>query len=147
MLEEALNAAKDAEVAVIFAGLPDSYESEGYDRTTMAMPANQNELIEAVATVNPNTVVVLHNGSPVEMPWADKAAAILELYLGGEGAGEAAVNLLYGKANPSGKLAETFPLKLEDEPSYPTFPGVGGIVEYRSMCGASRAVSTALSVS
>lgn len=131
MLEEALNAAKDAAIAVIFAGLPDSYESEGYDRTTMAMPANQNELIKAVAAVNPNTVVVLHNGSPIEMPWADKAAAILELYLGGEGAGEATVNLLYGKANPSGKLAETFPLKLEDNPSYLNFPGVDGIVEYR----------------
>lgn len=130
LLEEALNAAKDAEVAVIFAGLPDSYESEGFDRTTMAMPANQNELIEAVAAANPNTVVVLHNGSPVEMPWADKAAAILELYLGGEGIGEAAVNLLYGKANPSGKLAETFPVQLEDNPSYLNFPGVDGIVEY-----------------
>lgn len=131
MLEEAICAAKDAEVAVVFAGLPDSYESEGYDRTTMAMPANQNELIEAVAAVNPNTVVVLHNGSPVEIPWANKAAAILELYLGGEGAGEAAVHLLYGKTNPSGKLAETFPLKLEDNPSYLNFPGVDGIVEYR----------------
>ncbi len=130
LLEEALNAAKDAEVAVIFAGLPDSYESEGFDRTTMAMPANQNELIEAVAAVNPNTVVVLHNGSPIEMPWADKAAAILELYLGGEGVGEAAVDLLYGKANPSGRLAETFPIQLADNPSYLNFPGVDGIVEY-----------------
>ncbi|MDE6261218.1 MAG: glycoside hydrolase family 3 C-terminal domain-containing protein [Oscillospiraceae bacterium] len=131
LLERAAECAKRADVAVIFAGLPDSYESEGFDRTSMAMPANQNALIEAVASVNPNTVVVLHNGSPVEMPWADQAAAILELYLGGEGVGEAAVDLLYGTANPSGKLAETFPIKLEDNPSFLNFPGEDGIVEYR----------------
>lgn len=131
LLEQAVECAKQADVAVIFAGLPDSYESEGFDRTSMEMPANQNALIEAVAAANPNTVVVLHNGSPVEMAWADQVAAILELYLGGEGVGEAAVKLLYGEANPSGKLAETFPAKLEDNPSYLNFPGEDGIVEYR----------------
>ncbi|GHV16963.1 glycosyl hydrolase [Spirochaetia bacterium] len=120
---QAVEAARNAQAAVIFAGLLDSFESEGYDRSHMGMPVSQNKLIEAVAAVQPNTVVVLHNGSPVEMPWADRVPAILELYLGGQGVGEAAVRLLFGEANPSGKLAETFPFKLEDNPSYLNFPG------------------------
>ncbi|MDR1948555.1 MAG: glycoside hydrolase family 3 C-terminal domain-containing protein [Spirochaetaceae bacterium] len=123
LFANAVEAARGADAAVIFAGLPESFESEGYDREHMALPACQNKLIQAVTAVQPNTVVVLHNGSPVEMPWADSAAAILELYLGGQGIGEAAVRLLFGDANPSGRLAETFPLKLEDNPSYLNFPG------------------------
>ncbi len=129
-LQAAVQAAKEAEVAVIFAGLPDVIESEGYDRKDMRLPACQNKLIEAVAAVQPNTVVVLHNGSPVEVPWADKVAAILEMYLGGQGVGEATDRLLYGEVNPSGRLAETFPLKLEDNPSYLNFPGDGLNVDY-----------------
>lgn len=121
--QAAVAAAADAEVAVIFAGLPERYESEGYDRTTLAMPENQNHLIAAVAAVQPNTVVVLHNGSAVEMPWLNDVPAVLELYLAGDGAGEAAVDLLYGTVNPSGKLAETFPRKLSDTPAYLSFPG------------------------
>ena len=121
--QAAVAAAADAEVAVIFAGLPERYESEGYDRTTLAMPENQNHLIAAVAAVQPNTVVVLHNGSAIEMPWVNDVPAVLELYLAGDGAGEAAVNLLYGAVNPSGKLAETFPRKLSDTPAYLSFPG------------------------
>ena len=120
-LKKAVEAAAKADVAVIFAGLPDVMESEGYDRKHMDMPACQNRLIEAVAAVNPNTVVVLHNGSPVELPWADKAAAILEMYLGGQGVGTAEDALLYGEKNPSGHLAETFPLRLQDNPSYLNF--------------------------
>ena len=121
--QAAVAAAVDADVAVIFAGLPERYESEGYDRTTLAMPENQNHLIAAVAAVQPNTVVVLHNGSAVEMPWLNDVPAVLELYLAGDGAGEAAVDLLYGAVNPSGKLAETFPRKLSDTPAYLSFPG------------------------
>lgn len=121
--QAAVAAAADADVAVIFAGLPERYESEGYDRTTLAMPENQNHLIAAVAAVQPNTVVVLHNGSAVEMPWLNDVPAVLELYLAGDGAGEAAVDLLYGTVNPSGKLAETFPRKLSDTPAYLSFPG------------------------
>ena len=121
--QAAVAAAADAEVAVIFAGLPERYESEGYDRTTLSMPENQNHLIAAVAAVQPNTVVVLHNGSAVEMPWINHVPAVLELYLAGDGAGEAAVELLYGAVNPSGKLAETFPRKLSDTPAYLSFPG------------------------
>ena len=129
-LAAAVQAAKDAEVAVIFAGLPDLIESEGYDRKDMKLPACQNKLIEEVIKVQPNTVVVLHNGSPVEVPWADKTAAILEMYLGGQGVGEATDKLLYGDVNPSGRLAETFPLRLEDNPSYLNFPGDGVNVDY-----------------
>ena len=131
LIAEAVSAANAAEVAVVFAGLPASYEAEGFDRKTMAMPDNQNQLIEAVCAVNANTVVVLHNGAPIEMPWADRVPAILEMYLGGEGVGEAAVKLLYGEENPSGKLAETFPLKLSHNPSYLFFPGEGTNTDYR----------------
>ncbi len=129
-LERAIEAAKSADVAVIFAGLPDSFESEGFDRTHMRLPACQNQLIEAVSAVQPNTVVVLHNGSSVECPWADRVAAVLEMYLGGQGVGQAADALLWGEANPSGRLAETFPLHLEDNPSYLNYGGDGKKVRY-----------------
>ena len=131
MIAEAVAAAKKAKVAVVFAGLPDSYESEGYDRSHMQMPACQNKLIEAVAAANPNTVVVLHNGSPVEMPWIGKVKAVLEAYLGGQAVGEATVRVLYGDVNPSGHLPESFPNKLEDNPSYLYYGGEGDVTEYR----------------
>jgi Glycosyl hydrolase family 3 C terminal domain. len=115
----------------VFAGLPDAYESEGYDRTHMRLPECQNRLIEAVAEANPNTVVVLHNGAPVEMPWIGKVPAVLEAYLGGQAVGEAVVRILFGDANPSGRLPETFPLKLEDNPSYLYYLGEGNVTEYR----------------
>lgn len=121
LLERAIKAAQAAEKAVVFAGLPDSYESEGYDREHMCLPPNQEKLIEEVAKVQPNTIVVLHNGSPVEMPWIDKVKGVLESYLAGEGVGKAQEALLYGKTNPCGRLAETFPLRLEDSPSYLSF--------------------------
>lgn len=130
LFSEAVKAAETADCAVIFAGLPEKYESEGYDRTHMRLPLQQNRLIEAVCGVQSQTAVVLHNGSPVEMPWIDRAAAVLELYLAGEGAGEAAHQLLYGDKNPCGRLPETFPLKLEDNPSYLNFPGRNRKVEY-----------------
>ena len=128
---EAVALAKKADVAVLFVGLTDAYESEGYDRSHMRMPENQNALIDAVCAVNDRVVVVLHNGSPVEMPWADKVGGILEMYLGGQAVGGATVDLLFGAVSPSGKLAETFPMHLEDNPSYLNFPGNGDQVEYR----------------
>lgn len=123
LLREAAEAAKSAETAVIFAGLPDSFESEGYDRTHMRMPQCQITLIEEVAKVQPNTVVVLHNGAPVEMPWIDKVKAVVEVYLGGQAVGGATVNVLYGNTNPSGHLAETFPIRMQDTPCYLTYGG------------------------
>ncbi len=130
LLGEAVELAKTVDTAVIFAGLPDSYESEGGDRDTLAMPENQNKLIEAVAAVNPNAVVVLHGGSAMELPWLDKVKAVLYVALGGENVGTATVKLLYGEANPSGKLSETWPKRLEDNPSYLNFPGENGVVKY-----------------
>lgn len=118
---EPVEAAKKADKAVIFAGLPDSFESEGYDRSHMRLPECQDRLIREIAEVQPNTIVVLHNGSPVEMPWKDDVKGLLEAYLGGQAGGSAVVNILYGKVNPSGKLAETLPLKLSDNPSYLNF--------------------------
>lgn len=131
LLEEAVQNAAKAKVAVIFAGLPDSFESEGYDRSHMRMPDCQNELIEKVAAVQPNTIVVLHNGSPVEMPWADQVKGIVEAYLGGQAVGGAVCDILFGKVNPSAKLPESFPKKLEDNPSYLSYIGEGDMVEYR----------------
>lgn len=131
MLREAVETAKKAEVAVIFAGLPDAFESEGYDRTHLHMPKCQDILIQEICKVQKNVVVVLHNGSPVEMPWLPKVSAVLESYLGGEGGGEAQIDLLYGDYSPCGKLAETFPLKLSDTPCHRNFPGNQTTVEYR----------------
>lgn len=111
------------DVAVLFIGLPDRYESEGYDRKHMQLPANQIALLERLSQVQENLVVVLHNGSAVEMPWIDKVKGVLEVYLGGQAVGEATVNLLYGEVNPSGRLAETFPLRLQDTPCYLHYGG------------------------
>ncbi|WP_336776129.1 beta-glucosidase [Paenibacillus sp. MMO-58] len=131
LLEQAVAAAKAADAAIIFAGLPDRYESEGYDRKHLRMPANQNQLIEAIAAVQSNVVVVLLGGSPVEMPWIGQAGSVLEAYLGGQAVGGAIADVLFGIVNPSGKLAETFPVKLSDNPSFLFFPGEGNRVEYR----------------
>ena len=126
----AIKAAETADKAVIFAGLPDSFESEGYDRSHMQLPSCQNRLISEILKVQPNTIVVLHNGSPVELPWRHEVKGILEAYLGGQAGGAAVTRILFGAVNPSGKLAETFPEKLSDNPSY-LFFGDGDKVEYR----------------
>lgn len=131
LIREAAELAARSDVAVLFAGLPRRYESEGFDRQHMRMPDNQTALIEAVAAAQPRLVVVLSNGAPVEMPWIGRAKAVLEAYLGGQALGGAIADLLFGDANPSGKLAETFPVQLSDNPSYLFFPGEGDKVEYR----------------
>jgi beta-glucosidase len=131
LIEEAKGVAAKADVAIIFAGFPERYESEGYDRPHMRMPDNHNELIKAVSEVQPNTVVVLSNGAPVEMPWLCSIKGLIEAYLGGQAFGGAIADVLFGHANPSGKLAETIPQKLSDNPSYLNFPGEGDRVEYR----------------
>ena len=106
-----------ADIAIVFTGLPEDYESEGFDRDDMKMPSDQVKLIEDTARENPNTIVVLFCGAPVEVPWEDKVKAILYMGLPGQGGGEAVKNLLYGKVNPSGKLAETWPMTYSDVPS------------------------------
>ena len=126
----AIEGAKRADVAVLVIGLPDSYESEGFDRTNMRIPQSHQELIQEVAKVNENIVVVLLGGSPVEMPWIDSAKAVLNMYLGGQAVGEACADLLFGVANPSGKLAETYPIKYEDCSSSATYGVNPRQVEY-----------------
>ncbi|MEI3339604.1 MAG: glycoside hydrolase family 3 C-terminal domain-containing protein [Eubacterium sp.] len=117
LIAEAVQAAKEAEAAVVFAGLPDRYESEGFDRENMKMPEGHLRMIEAVSRANTNTVVVLLCGCVVECPWADSVKAILYMGLPGQAGGEAIADLLYGRVNPSGKLAESWPLAYEDVPS------------------------------
>jgi len=128
---QAVALAQHCDAAVIFAGLPESMDSEGQDRKHLDLPPCQNSLISAVAAVQPNIIVVLNNGAPVRMPWAGEVAAILESYLAGEAVGEAQIDLLYGDYSPCAKLAETFPLKLQDTPCYGNFPGGTATVEYR----------------
>ena len=120
-LRDAVEAAKKQKIAVVVVGLPDSYESEAFDRDHMRLPEGHNKLVEAVAKANPNTVVVLLGGSAMELPWADQVKAILYMGLPGQAGGEAAANLLTGKANPCGKLTETWPLFYEDVISKDTF--------------------------
>ena len=117
LLDEARAAAEQAEISVIFAGLPDRYESEGFDRDDMKLPVGHLRMIKAVVSANPNTVVVLLCGSAVECPWADEVKAVLYMGLPGQAGGEAAAELLYGRINPSGKLAESWPYTYEDVPS------------------------------
>lgn len=117
LLSQAAKTAQEAEIAVIFAGLPDRYESEGFDRADMKMPDGQLRMIDAVTAANPNTVVVLLSGSAVECPWADRVKGILYMGLPGQAGGEAVADLLCGRANPSGKLAESWPLSYADVPS------------------------------
>ncbi len=123
LFKEAILKSKDSDVCVIFAGLPNSFESEGYDRSHMRLPDAQNKLIDEILKVQKNVVIVLQNGSPIEMPWIDSTRGILEAYLGGEASGSAIVDILFGKQNPCGKLAETFPKKLSHNPSYLYYDG------------------------
>lgn len=125
LLKDAARKASAADVALVFAGLPDSYESEGFDRQDLALPSGHERLIEAVAGAQPNAVVVLMNGSAVLMPWASRVKAILEAWLGGQAGGEAIAEVIVGRSNPSGKLSETFPARLEDTPAFLDFPGRG----------------------
>ena len=130
-ITEACNLAKNASKAVVFIGLTDDYESEGFDRSTMKLPDGHNRLVEAVSRVNDNVIVVLEGGSPVEMPWADDVKAILNAYLGGQSVAPAIVDVLTGKANPCGKLAETYPVCLKDTPTSFRYPDSKENVQYR----------------
>jgi beta-glucosidase len=130
LLHEAVEQAKTSNVALIFAGLPGVYESEGYDRKHLFMPESHNRLIAEVCRVQPDTIVVLHNGGAVAMPWIDGPKAILEAGLGGQAVGGAIVDILSGKVNPSGKLAETFPVRIQDTPAYLNYPGEANKVYY-----------------
>ncbi len=130
LLERAIKAAANADVAIVFAGTTNKHESEGFDKKDMDLPPGQNELISQIAKVNPNTVVVLNNGSPLAMPWLDKVPAVVEALFPGQECGNAIASVLFGLVNPSGKLPDTFPRRLEDNPAFPNYPGANDKVVY-----------------
>jgi beta-glucosidase len=131
LIDEASKNARSADVAVLFISLPATKESEGYDRPDLDLTTHQVALIKAVTAVQSNTVGILNNGAPVEMSeWIEGTAAVLEAWMMGQAGGGAIADVLYGKVNPSGKLAETFPLKLMDTPAYINYPGENGTVRY-----------------
>lgn len=129
-IADAVKIARNSDVVLLFAGLPQSYESEGIDRTHINLPHSHNKLIEEISKVNSNVAVVLTNGSAVAMPWADDVKAIVEGWLAGQAGAGGIADVLFGKINPSGKLAETFPKKLNDTPSYFNYPGENGNALY-----------------
>ena len=131
LVNQAVEVAINKEAVILFLGLTENYESEGMDRTSLEIPKNQIKLIESIYSVNQNIIVVLSNGAPITMKWKDKAKAIITGYLGGESGAKAMVNCILGKVNPSGKLAETYPIKLEDTPCFNNFPGTEISVEYK----------------
>lgn len=128
---EALKLAKDKDIIVLFAGLPDAYESEGFDRDTMKMPASHLSLIDKVCALNKQVIIVLQGGGPIELPFADKVSAIVMTYLAGQATGLATYDVLTGRINPSGKLPETWPLVYADTPSASFFPGDGTNALYK----------------
>ena len=131
LIEQAVGIAQTADVALLYIALPSYKESEGYDRPDMDLTAQQVALIQAVTTVQPNTVVILNNGAPVATrEWIDRTAAVLEAWMMGQAGGGAIADVLFGRVNPSGKLAETYPLRLADTPAHLNFPGENGVVRY-----------------
>jgi len=129
-IRHAAKLAARSDVAIVFAGLTDEWESEGFDRPDMELPGAQAELIEQVAAANPNTIVVLNVGSPINMAWLDKVAAVVQAWYLGQETGNAIADVLFGAVNPSGKLPTTFPKRLQDNPAYINYPGENGQVLY-----------------
>ncbi|WP_420641605.1 glycoside hydrolase family 3 C-terminal domain-containing protein [Candidatus Leptofilum sp.] len=129
-IQAAVDLAAKADVAIIVAGLTREWESEGFDRENMTLPGEQNQLISRVAAANPRTVVVLNAGSPVEMPWLEAVPTVLQQWYGGQDAGNALADVLFGDVNPSAKLPTTFPKRLQDNPAYINYPGENGRVHY-----------------
>jgi len=131
LITEAAKLAATSEAVVLFIGLTDEYEAEGFDRSHMNLPEAHDKLVEEIAKVNKNVIVVLAGGSPVEMPWNDSVAAVLNSYLGGQAGAGAVADIISGKVNPSGKLPETYPVVYTDTPAVNNFPGNPASVEYR----------------
>jgi beta-glucosidase len=130
LLESAVEAARTSEVAVVFVGTDDEWETEGRDRPSFSLPGRQDELVRRVAAVNPRTVVVVNAGAPVDLPWADEVAAVLHVWFGGEEMDGAVADVLTGSAEPGGRLPVTIPRRLEHSPSHDNFPGENGELRY-----------------
>jgi len=129
-IERAAHLAAASDVAIVCVGFGGDWQSEGFDRPDMALPGKQDELVEQVAAANPRTIVVLNSGSPITMPWLDKVAAVVQAWYPGQECGNGIADVLFGDTNPSGKLPQTFPVRLEDNPAYLNFPGENGKVYY-----------------
>ena len=129
-INDAVKLAKKSDVVILVVGLNKEWEAEGFDRVDMKLPGDQNELVEKVIKANKNTVVVLNAGSPVEMPWVEKARSIVQLWYNSQEQGNALADILFGDVNPSGKLPTTFPVRLEDNPAYINYPGENSKVKY-----------------
>jgi beta-glucosidase len=129
-IEDAVALAARSDVAIVFAGLTDEWDSEGFDRPDMELPGAQVELIERVAAANPNTIVVLNTGAPVTMPWLDRVAALVQAWYPGQEAGNAIADVLFGDVDPSGRLPQTWPRRLQDNPAYVNYPCENGKVYY-----------------
>jgi beta-glucosidase len=129
-IERAVERARASDATLLFVGLNGEWDTEGQDRPHMDLPSRQNELIERVAAVNPRTVVVLQTGGPVTMPWLDRVGAVLEAWYPGQECGNAIADVLFGKADPGGRLPQTFPVRLEDNPAFANYPGANGRVRY-----------------
>ncbi len=129
-IERAAALAARSDVALLFVGLNGDWEGEGHDRPDMELVGQQVALIEQVAAANPNTVVVLQTGSPIAMPWLNKVAGVIQAWYPGQECGNAIADVLFGTVNPSGKLSQTFPQRLEDNPAYINYPGEHGRVRY-----------------
>ena len=123
LMQEAVDTAKDADAVILIVGTNSDWETEGNDRSSLALPSNQDELVQKICSANNNTVVVLNTGSPCEMPWIDEANSILQCWFPGQEFGNSLSDILFGSVNPSGKLPTTFPKKLSDTPAYSTYPG------------------------
>jgi beta-glucosidase len=131
LLDEARRAVEGADAVVVLVGLPASYESEGFDRADLRLPAGHDALVEAVTGASARTAVVLVNGAPVEIPWAERPAALVEAYLGGQAGGSALVDVLVGDAEPGGRLAESFPVSVADLPAHARFANHPTQIQYR----------------
>ncbi len=129
-IERAVSLAAASDVALVFVGLNDEWESEGADRSDIDLVGEQNRLVERVAAANKNTVVILNTGSPVALPWLDKVASVIQAWYPGQECGNAIADVLFGKTTPSGKLSQTFPMRVEDNPAYLNYPGENGNVVY-----------------
>ena len=129
-LHAAVGLAADADIAIVTVGTGEEYETEGVDRADLALPGDQNALVEAILDVQPNTVVVVNAGGPLELPWAARAAAILWAWFPGQELGHAVADVLTGASDPGGRLPCAFPVRLEDTAAFPTYPGAGGVARY-----------------